>query len=39
LRDAQILARFTEILPPRGLDEIAELAQVHFLGDADLRSK
>ncbi len=37
LRDAQIVAGFAKILPPRGLDEIAELAQVHF-DDADLRS-
>src|ERR1700736_2065988 len=37
LRDAQIVAGFSKILAPRGLDEIAELAQVHF-DDADLRS-
>ena len=30
LRDAQIVTCSAEILSPRGLDEIAELAQVHF---------
>ena len=42
LRHAQILGCPPEILPLRSLDEIAELAQihsqVHFWGDADLRS-
>jgi hypothetical protein len=30
LRDAQIVAGFPKILPPCGLNEIAELAQIHF---------
>ena len=29
LRDPQIVAGFTEILPSCGLNEIAELAQIH----------
>jgi hypothetical protein len=30
LRDAQIVAGLAKILPPRGLNEIAELAQIHL---------
>jgi hypothetical protein len=32
LRDPQIVAGFAEILPPRGLNKIAELAQIHVAG-------
>ena len=38
LRDPQIVAGLAEILPPRGLNEVAELASGPFLSDADFRS-